>query len=264
MNVARALYVTPLLAVALLLSACDEPRSRNAPVRTEEREIEPFNSIDLRGDARLEITVGSNETLALEGRAGYIERISTQVRGDTLYIRSKRRDWLWTEGDPRVTIRISVPSLESLRLRGGNDVRLDGFDGGASKIKIEGAAHIVATGQLDELTVRMSGAGHADLSKLIANEAKVTVDGVGSVYVNTKESLDATMNGVGAILYSGNPREVNTAMNGLGTIARRDRADQESGHEPGPEIDPKIDPDELQPEYEREPQLERIESTEVI
>jgi hypothetical protein len=53
-------------------------------------------------------------------------------------------------------------------------------------------------------------------------------------------------------------------MNGLGTIARRDRADQESGHEPGPEIDPKIDPDELQPEYEREPQLERIESTEVI
>jgi hypothetical protein len=137
-------------------------------------------------------------------------------------------------------------------------VRLDGFDGGESRIKIEGAAHIKATGRLDELTVRMSGAGHADMSKLVANEAKVTVDGVGSVYVNTKESLEATMNGVGAILYSGNPREVNTEMNGLGTIAHRDGADRKR------EREPQIDPEELQPEYEREPQLERIESTEVI
>jgi hypothetical protein len=195
----------------------------------------------------------------LEGRGSYIHRISTEVRGDTLYIRSKRRDWLWTDGDPRVTVRITAPHLQSLSLRGGNDVRLAGFDGGESRIKVEGAAHIEATGQLDELTVRMAGAGHADLSKLVTNQASVTVDGVGSVYVNTKESLDATMNGVGAIFYSGNPREVNTSMNGLGKIARRDPDDRRKRH-----VEPQIDPDQLQPEYEKQPRLENIESTEVI
>ena len=39
----------------------------------------------------------------------------------------------------------------------------------------------------------------------IADEAKVTVDGVGSVYVHPKDTLDATMNGVGAILYTRQP-----------------------------------------------------------
>ena len=68
----------------------------------------------------------------------------------------------------------------------------------------------------------MEGAGHADLRNLIANEAKVTVAGVGSVYVHPRDSLDATMNGIGAILYSGSPRDVNTRMNGLGTISKHD------------------------------------------
>ena len=73
----------------------------------------------------------------------------------------------------------------------------------------------------------MAGAGHADLSDLIADEAKITVDGVGSVYVHPKDTLDATMNGVGAILYTGSPREVNTHMNGLGTIGRRTANDRD-------------------------------------
>ena len=55
------------------------------------------------------------------------------------------------------------------------------------------------------------------------------------------------MNGVGAILYTGNPREVNTRMNGLGTIAHRDPKDMESEETE----DTPADPDTLQPEYER-------------
>jgi hypothetical protein len=259
MNV-RVLSIALLLPAAMLLSACHDPRAKGAPMTTEEREVEPFKSIEMRGDARLEIAVGKEESLMLQGRSGYIRRISTSVRGDTLYIRSKRRDWLWTDGDPRVTIRITVPELESLRLRGGNDVQLAGFDGGESRIRVEGAAHIHGEGRLDELTVHMSGAGYADFSKLVADEAKVIVDGVGSVHVNSKESLDARMKGVGAIFYSGNPSDVNTEMKGLGTIARRDPADAGKPSERAPEIDP----DKLQPEYEKEPQVERIESTEVI
>ena len=122
-------------------------------------------------------------------------------------------------------MKITVPELESLEVEGGNDVRLTGFAGGETKIRAAGAAHIIAEGHLDELTVRMAGAGHGDFSRLVADEAKVIVEGVGSVIVHPKETLDATMNGVGAILYTGNPREVNTRMNGLGTIARRDSKD---------------------------------------
>jgi hypothetical protein len=83
------------------------------------------------------------------------------------------------------------------------------------------------------------------------------VEGVGSVIVHPKDTLDATMNGVGAILYTGSPREVNTRMNGLGTIARKDAKDDSD--------DEAVDPKDLQPEYEAPKQKPAAnDSTEVI
>jgi hypothetical protein len=253
----RPASLLALPVAALMLAGCDEHESDAGPVLTETREVGEFDSIDMEGAARLEISVGSPESLTIEAREDVAKRVNVEVRGDTLHIKSKPKDWFISNGRPRVTLRITVPKLESLQLEGGNDVRLTGFDGGESRIRAQGAAHIKAKGRLDELTVHMAGAGHADLSDLIADEAKITVDGVGSVYVHPKDTLDATMNGVGAILYTGSPREVNTHMNGLGTIGRRTANDREDSDEP-------IDPDTLQPEYEDTEKKQIVESTEVI
>lgn len=242
-----------LLAVSFL-SACDhDGRFERGPQHTETRDVGAFDAVDMDGAGRLQITVGGPVSLTLEGRQSMLEDTRTEVRGHTLYIRSKRKDWLLFGGSQRVDVRITVPSLESLDLDGGNDVRLSGFNGGDSRIKVQGATHLEADGRLNELTVYMAGAGHADLSKLVTNDAKVMVDGVGSVYVNSQKSLDATMNGVGAILYTGNPQSVNTSMNGLGTIAQRE-PDEMNEHEHSKRRDDRGDrrsKDELQPEYER-------------
>jgi hypothetical protein len=259
MNADRAARLLLMVACAGVLSSCDDADDRRVqgPSRTETRDVTAFDAIDMRGAARLEITVGKPESLVLEGRAGSIERVETSVRHNTLYIESKPRDWFMSSNRRRITVKISVPRLESLQVEGGNDVRLTGFDGGESSIQASGAAHIFAEGRLAELTVRMAGAGHGDFSRLIADEAKVTVEGVGSVIVHPKDTLDATMNGVGAILYTGSPREVNTRMNGLGTIARKDPKDVE-------EDEDAIDPQDLQPEYEAPKPKPASDSTEVI
>ena len=262
MRVERAAGLLLIAASATLLSACDDRDDRRSrgPSRSEAREVESFDSIDMRGAARLEITVGKPESLVIEGRASSIERVETDVRHDTLYIESKPRDWFMSNNRRRITLKITVPELESLEVEGGNDVRLTGFAGGETKIRAAGAAHILAEGYVEELTIRMAGAGHGDFSRLVADEAKVIVEGVGSVIVHPKDTLDATMNGVGAILYTGNPREVNTRMNGLGTIARRDSKDMDSeDRENVP-----VDPEDLQPEYEAPKQKPAADSTEVI
>ena len=253
------------VASATLLTACDDgadDRQSRGPTRSESREVGSFDSIDMSGAARLEITVGKPESLVIEGRAASIERVETKVRHNTLFIESKPRDWFMTNNRRRITLKITVPKLDSLQVEGGNDVRLTGFDGGESHIRAAGAAHIMADGHLAELTVRMSGAGHGDFSRLIADDAKVIVEGVGSVIVHPKNTLDATMNGVGAILYTGNPREVNTRMNGLGTIARRDPKDEDQDDR----ADAPVDPDSLQPEFEKPKQkpASASDSTEVI
>lgn len=244
-----------LAATCLLLSACGDRQFDTGPVRTESRAVGTFDAIDMDGDGKLQIDVGSPASVTVEGKESVVADLKTEVRGDTLYINSKRRDWMFFGGSQRLTLRITVPRLASLKLDGGNDVRLTGFNGGESNIKVQGAAHVEADGTLKALTVYMAGAGHADFSRLVADDAKVTVDGVGSVFVNSKDSLNATMNGVGAIIYTGNPHVVNTSMNGLGRISQRkpkhmDRHDKGEGAERD-EGQP-VDPDSLQPEYEKD------------
>jgi hypothetical protein len=250
-----------LAAIALLLSGCgdhgDHGSSEGSPVVNERREVASFDSISLEGAAKLEIKIGEPLSVQISGNEKSVARTETSVSGGTLYIKNKARDWT-IRNHARLTVQITLPKLDSLELEGGNDVSVAGLHGGDTKIKAAGAANIIANGQLDELTVRLAGAGHADLSKLAVIDAKVTVDGVGSVIVNPRDSLDATMNGVGAIFYTGSPSKVNTRMNGLGTIARQD-PDEESSEEPKAEQEERPAEPEL-PQLEREdPKQEKVE-----
>jgi hypothetical protein len=251
-----------LTAVALLLAGCGDRSDwgDNGPLVSETREVESFDSIDMEGAAKLEITIGEPVSVHISGHEKAVRRIETRVSGNTLHIKGRARDWVIRDNSSRLTLQITLPRLEKLELQGGNDVRLVGLRGGDTTIKAAGAANINGDGQLDQLTVRMTGAGHADLSKLVVADATVTVDGVGSVIVNARESLDATMNGVGAIFYTGTPSKVNTRMNGLGTIAQRDGNESSESSTDGPEVEaePKVvDPESLELERE-DPKAEPV------
>lgn len=237
-----------IIAAATLLSACGKSEISTGPVRTETRPVGEFSAIEVEGATHLEITVGVPASLEVEGRETFLHRLESEVRDGTLHIKSSRKDWVAIGTSPRITIRVGVPTLKDLTLQGGNDVRLSGFNGGSTSVRMEGAVNMRGTGHLDELKIFMAGAGHADMSELTASAADVTVAGVGSVIVHPQETFNATMNGVGAIFYTGNPRQVNTRMNGLGTIGHRPQGKQKAPEEKQP-----IDPDSLQPEYETDP-----------
>ncbi|MET0499102.1 MAG: DUF2807 domain-containing protein [Steroidobacteraceae bacterium] len=278
MSTPRLLQIATLLLAALLVAGCDSPEFDVGPVRSETRPAGSFDSIDLDGSARLNITIGAAESLSLEGPGRILDQVTTEVRRHTLRIRTRSKGWIWVHGQPRVVVNITVPQLKSLEVKGGNDVRLTGFAGGKSNISIQGAAHVQASGSLDELTVDMNGAGVADLDELVTKQVKVKVDGIGRVVVHPKDELNATMNGIGAILYVGQPREVRTHMNGLGSIAQQDpeetdrnqrKKDREWNQHrreqaPDPQLDPppQPNPDELQPEYDNRPK--KIDMTKVI
>lgn len=217
-SVAAASLVIAMLAA---LAGCDSRDYRNDPVISEARDVSGFDAIELNGTAQLDVHVGESANVTIRGQARVIQDTSMEVQAGTLQIRTSRKALGWNLKNGRVTIVVSVPHLKSLRLQGGNDVRLTGFSGGASRIHVEGAARVQASGKLDELHVDMQGAGVADLSDLAVQDARVTVEGVGQVIVNAQDSLDATMNGIGAIFYEGSPHSVNTRMNGIGTISQR-------------------------------------------
>jgi hypothetical protein len=257
--------MTAIVGAALLLSGCGR-HGDDGPTITETLKLESFDSIDIDGAARLEITIGTPASVVIRGSEESVRRVETRVGEDTLHIKSRAKEWIIRNDSARLTFQITMPRLESLRLEGGNDVNVVGFAGGETEIKASGALNMNADGHLEKLTVRMSGAGHADLGRLVADAATITVDGVGSVIVNPRESLNATMNGVGAIFYTGSPSQVSTRMNGLGTIGKREPSQPPSKREPSqpPSEEPKkqIDPDELKPERE-EPSKKKSEQVDL-
>ena len=68
------------------------------------------------------------------------------------------------------------------------------------------------------------------------------------------------MNGMGAIHYLGNPREVRTRMNGLGSIGRQDTPEVKAAEESKPELNP----ENLQPEYDASDKWKKGGETEVL
>jgi len=76
-------------------------------------------------------------------------------------------------------------------------------------------------GQVDNLDIRISGAGNADTQKLKAKNVKVSISGAGNATVYAKESLDGNVSGVGNLTYYGNPEDADTNVSGLGKIKRK-------------------------------------------
>ncbi len=138
---------------------------------SERREVESFDSISLEGAAKLEIKIGEPLSVLVSGNQASVRRVETNVSGGTCVSRTGRDDWMmWQQLPPH---RADHPAqARVLELEGGNDVSLAGLHGGDTTIKAAGAANIKADGELDGLTVRLAGAGHADLSKLAGDRCE--------------------------------------------------------------------------------------------
>lgn len=249
------------LYVALLLSACERPdpnadraereerveRRRDYESRRERddeggstksidevRNVENFDSIELRGAAKLNITVGPATSLNISGSERVLKRVDTRVHGDKLVISvDKSRSWFTNQGS--LVVNITTPTLKSLESNGAGEIDIKGLNGGEQRLELAGAHQLNAEGHVDKLRLKLSGAGDVDLNKLTIAEARVTVNGAGNVELHVTDSLRAEVNGVGAVTYSGDPLKVESELHGLGSISRRDgdkRDDKDQDKDP--------------------------------
>jgi len=241
MNVSRAAAST-LLVSLVILSGCERPEtgseresresrqtrehrreaaSESKSYVAETRDIESFESIELRGAAELDINVGPAASVNLNGSERTLKQVETRVSGDKLIINvSKSRGWFGDGGHLKVSI--TTPKLTKLESNGAGDIEIHGLNGGEQTLELAGAHNVKAYGHVDELKIELSGAGNVDYRNVVAAKARVKVNGAGNVEVHATESLRAEVNGVGAVRYSGDPAKVESELHGLGAITRRD------------------------------------------
>ena len=79
-----------------------------------------------------------------------------------------------------------------------------------------GSGSFTAEGRVDSLEFRIQGSGDANLENLRAREARILINGSGDASAHVIDTIIATVNGTGEIVYRGEPRNVTEDVNGTG------------------------------------------------
>ena len=210
--------ISSLIIISIIVSACGFWGIRgNGRIKNEEREISSFEKLDAGGAFTIKVIVGPAASLKISAEENLLSYIRTSVRGDRLVIDTKKSI------SPRkeILIEITTPVLTSVDVSGANNVSVKGISSKDFSIDLSGAGHIYAEGEVDNLDADLSGAGNINAKNLKAKDVRVTVSGAASADVYAKESLNASVSGVGSIDYYGNPAETKTNVSGVGSINRK-------------------------------------------
>lgn len=213
-------FVVVSLALALA-SGCVVYRSKSVrgsgQIVSEQRTIEPFSELELRGSADIVLTSGDAPTLTLESDDNILPLIRTEVRNGRLVI-SSRGSYSSRHG---VLIRAQTPELRAVAISGAGTIRIEELDGEQLETTVFGSGDIEATGRVDRLVASIKGSGDADFSRLEARAASVSITGSGDIDLLVSESLDAEITGSGDITYRGDPVNVSKRIIGSGDIEPR-------------------------------------------
>src|SRR4030095_6810341 len=186
-------------------------------VKTEKRSLAPYSALEVSCPASLEVRLQEPESSEISGDDNLIPLITTEVKNNTLYIRSTQ------EIAPREKLRISLsnPDLIRFTFSGAGDANVSNIKNDRIEIVLSGAGDLTASGETKEAAIKISGAGRVDAENALAAKAKADSTGVGSLDVYATEQLEAKASGVGEINYYGSPKIVKKDASRIGYVTER-------------------------------------------
>ncbi len=208
-----------LLAAALVaaLTGCD-----SGPPVTQTRDLAGFTRLEVSGDISIDVRLFNRPDPGVRITAGAkaIDRIRTEVEGDTLRISTKSRG-LTIGPDPLgdVSVSLGVPALDGLEVDGSADVLLSGLSAKAFELRVDGSGDVEARGRVDDLEMEVDGSANSDLSELSTQNAIVRIDGSGDTELRVARTLELVLEGSGNVTYYGSPA-VSSRLEGSGDLTQ--------------------------------------------
>ena len=204
----------------------------------EERKVSSFSGINLGISADVFLTQENSQKVVLEGDSDVLEKIETEVSGNTLVIKYEKSFRI--RNIPKVKIYISVPEIEKLSVSGSGsilaqnsinseDIEFNVSGSGLIEIddltvdnissSISGSGDIVLSGSETVKFFKISISGSGDLSSegLKVDEFIARISGSGKCKTNVVSRLEAVISGSGRIYYKGNPI-IDASISGSGKI----------------------------------------------
>lgn len=172
----------------------------------------------VQGDqAGIQITGPKDIVDSIRFADGRLTMISDD-RHDRGYIRwSGSSIRVWSESE-NLRIVVTAPSVTTFETGDNGVLRVRGYDQPTLMVTTQGEGRINVEGRTDKATVAVNGDGDINLSRLLLDEAAVTVTGRGDVSVGPTARADIDISGHGDVTLTRNPSQVNQTITGWGEV----------------------------------------------
>ncbi len=231
----RRSHAIALIAGTLLLSSCavDCVTGTGAPV-VRTLQVPAFTGILVDGALDVHVTRGSTASVTVEGQAELVDLVATEVRNGTWRIYTSK----CYSTDAQFVVRIQVPQMDRIELKGSGQVRADSVLSGPKAfllvkgsgditvnelhvkqlmVSLRGSGDIAVSGTAERFDAELEGSGDIQAQDLAAAQAEIVVQGSGDATITAIKDLDASILGSGNIRYRGQPKVI-SRIEGSGMV----------------------------------------------
>ena len=214
-----------LVVCVMALAACSnvqvmgyEKVDASETIVVETYELKPFEKIDVKGVANVEIIQSEEKNGVVELKApdNYIDLFKFDSEDGRLVIDLAKKVNIDVK---KVQITVYTSDLTALKNSGVSHVIMESLDTDKLEVINSGVGDIQIGGVADDVKLVCSGVGSIRAKELKALNVKADVSGVGSVTCYASERIDGTVSGVGSLKYAGHPKVKNTHRSGVGGIS---------------------------------------------
>ena len=215
-----------IVILTLMVSSCSITKNMgNAQVKgngnfvSEMRELSKFKAIEISiGYDKIIVNCGQKPSIHISGDENILPLITTRISKGILKIESDST--FETKADSEIII--NVKSLKEFTFDGVGETVIQNVNSEKFTCNINGVGSCELNGKVESFYVSVNGVGSVNARQLIADDVIASLNGVGSVKLYAKNSLNASVNGIGGLTYFGNPTELILNDSGIGGITKGD------------------------------------------
>lgn len=192
-----------------------------SPVTTEERKLGTFSKLSSHVPGKITVTIGSPASVKVTSNQNSLPKITTEVKGDTLIVKSEpvnverlevsivvnKLDSAEVGGAASGTFKNMAKSgLESVKVSGASSVEMDVVESKTFDVTVSGASKLTARGKSDNLNIVVSGGSGAILKDLKTENCTVNISGASMGSSQVVNKVSGTVTGASGLTLSGKPR----------------------------------------------------------
>lgn len=193
-------------------SGCIEGNGKTAEVQ---RDLKGFDAVAVHGAYTISIIAGTKNKCTVRGDSNLLQHVITKTTGHLLSIDN---DTSLCMKQP-LEIELQVPNLARFSAEGVHEIAIRNLHEADFILVMDGANIVVADGEVTNLKVNISGTSTLDARRLLAQQVDVTAAGTTSAMVQVQKDLTVTASGIAEVLYSGEPKSINSNLSGLAAIS---------------------------------------------